>query len=87
MKISNINIESLGCLNNFNIYFDEYKENEYNLFVLTGQNGSGKSTFLDALYSIAKSKNISEISGVKFDIYSDKNKIMWGNLKNTTQNT
>ena len=30
MKISNINIESLGCLNNFNIYFDEYKENEYN---------------------------------------------------------
>lgn len=30
MKIRNINIESLGCLNNFNIYFNQYKDNDYN---------------------------------------------------------
>lgn len=40
---------------------------------------------MDALYSIAKNKNIKEISGLKFDVYSEDNKIIWGNLKNNQE--
>ena len=76
MKIKEIRINSLGCLNNFEFDITSYNEDKLNLFVLIGNNGSGKSTFLDALYSISKNKAIEEIQ-TKFSIKTQENKLRW----------
>lgn len=81
MKIKEIRINSLGCLNNFEFDITSYNEDKLNLFVLIGNNGSGKSTFLDALYSISKNKAIEEIQ-TKFSIKTQENKYIWTNNHN-----
>ena len=68
---SYLKISDYCNFDNFEIYFDKEKskENELNLNILIGRNGSGKSSFLDALFQIGennlKSKN-KEIDNTTF---------------------
>ena len=85
MKIKEIKFDSLGCLKNFELDIDSYNEDKLNLFVLVGSNGSGKSTFLDALYSITKDKNINQIQ-TKFSIRTDNDDFVWANNRKDIDN-
>lgn len=52
-KLSEIFIKNFKCLNCFNLDLNSKDNNQtLNLNLLIGKNGSGKSTFLDALYEI-----------------------------------
>ena len=79
-NIKEIYIESsIGCLNKFSLDLENYDANKFNLFVIIGSNGSGKSTFLDTLYSIARTDVVAEIP-TKFNIGFDDTENYWGNI-------
>lgn len=57
-KISEIFIKSFRCLNCFSLDINKKETTKtFNLNLLIGKNGAGKSTFLDALFEIATNAN------------------------------
>lgn len=75
----------------FKLNIPAKKENELNLNIIIGKNGSGKSCFLDALYCIAENNLVNKadqnVDNTKFDYeISLNNKIIIENPKNNNNN-
>ncbi len=85
--IRNIYINDFANFQQFKIEFTCYKQNKLSLSLLVGRNGSGKSSFLDAMFQIAThnlKKDIMEQETKTALEYSikDDNQIIFTNLVN-----
>ena len=77
-KFSDIYINDYGLLNNF--LFEAHPSDEkLSLYLLMGKNGSGKSTFMDALYNIAGNQKTPDTLPFSFRLI-EENKIKLGNV-------
>ena len=85
--IRNIYINDFANFQQFKIEFSNYKQNELTLSLLVGRNGSGKSSFLDAMFQIATHNLKEDIkdqetkTALEYSIKED-NQVVFTNLVN-----
>ncbi len=85
--IRDIYINDFANFQQFKIEFTNYKQNELTLSLLVGRNGSGKSSFLDAMFQIATHNLKEDIkeqetkTALEYSIKED-NQVVFTNLVN-----